>query len=414
MPNIEQLQEDNQALTTTAGFGATETISATTDIAVASAAAQAKAMVESRYIMAMRNPRNWDDVRQRLMKECRRPSFANNKSSLYRKPIGKVGVEGLGIRFVEVALRCMTNVFIETPAVYDDGNKEIIRVTLTDLESNLTRSQDVRVIKTVERSKPMEDGSYISVRKNSYGQNTYTIPATDDDIINKRGALISKAVRALGLSLIPGDLQDEAEQVIREIRLNEAAQDPDAERKKIADAFAELGVQPSDLEKYLGHGLGACAPADLVNLRGLYGAIRDGEATWKTVIENADKTQSKPARSKPAKPETPIEQKEPNKWPVWDADSDCWRDSSYDAYDSSIHASPMGTNKDGTFRKRRTRKASPTVKPDAKTQPDAVGKAPSGKDNGGMGDTAPNRDAEEEEMTAALEGREYEPTPWEE
>src|SRR3990170_723887 len=79
-------------------------------------AAQAKAMIESRYVMAMRNPRNMDQVRQDLLKECRRPSFAHNKSALYHKPIGK-GVEGLGIRFVEVALRCMRNVLAESKRI---------------------------------------------------------------------------------------------------------------------------------------------------------------------------------------------------------------------------------------------------------------------------------------------------------
>ncbi|MET0081249.1 MAG: hypothetical protein ABW119_22570, partial [Candidatus Thiodiazotropha lotti] len=173
------------------------------DIAVQAAAAQAKAMIESRYVMAMHNPRNWDDVRQKLLKECRRPSFANNKSTFYKKPIGK-GVEGLGIRFVEVALRCMTNVLIETTTVYDDDDKEIIRVMVTDLESNISYPMDLRITKTVERSKPLDDGSFISVRKNSKGYDVYTIPATDDDLLNKRGAAISKAMRTLGLRIIPG------------------------------------------------------------------------------------------------------------------------------------------------------------------------------------------------------------------
>src|SRR5581483_11459353 len=37
-------------------------------------AEQAKAAVQARYIMAMKNPRDWDVVRQRLLKECERPS----------------------------------------------------------------------------------------------------------------------------------------------------------------------------------------------------------------------------------------------------------------------------------------------------------------------------------------------------
>ena len=257
-------------------------------------AAQARAMVESRYVMAMRNPRNMDQVRQDLMKECRRPSFADNKSAYYIKPIGN-GVEGLGIRFVEVALRCMKNVLIETSMMFEDDIKEVHRVSVTDLESNITYPLDVRVSKTVERSRPSDDGSFLSVRKNSRGNNVYTVIGNDDDILNKRGALISKAIRTLGLRIIPGDLQDEAEQIIKQVRLDRAAQDPDAERRKIVDAFAELGVQAVDLTNYLGHPIAQSSPAEIVRLRGLFGAIKDGEATWSSVMANkAELTGKKP------------------------------------------------------------------------------------------------------------------------
>lgn len=255
------------------------------ETSVSAAAAQAKAMVEARYVIALKRPRSWDQVRQDILKECKRPSFAHNKSAFYRKPIGQ-GVEGLGIRFTEVALRCMTNVLVETTTVFEDDQKEIVRVSVTDLEANVTYPMDVRVTKTVERSKPMDDGSYVSVRTNSYGKAVYTVPANDDDLLNKRGALISKAQRTLALRLIPGDIQDEAEEIIKRVRLDDAARDPDAERKKIADAFAELHVKASDLQDYLGHSLDTCSPVELVNLRGLYGAIRDGEATWASVMEN--------------------------------------------------------------------------------------------------------------------------------
>lgn len=273
------------ALSVRQEFGAQETTTALVETASTAIAAQSKAMVEARYIMAMRNPRNWDQVRQDLIAECKRPSFAHNKSAYYRKPIGQ-GVEGLGIRFVEVALRCMKNVLIETTMIFEDDSKEIHRVSVTDLESNLTYPLDVRVAKTVERSKPMDDGSYISVRTNSYGKKSYTVPANEDDLLNKRGAQISKAMRTLGLRIIPGDLQDEAEEIIKAVRMDEAARDPGAERKKLADAFAGIGVKADDLTKYLGHSLDTCSPTELVDLRGIYGAIKDGEATWKSVMEN--------------------------------------------------------------------------------------------------------------------------------
>lgn len=289
------------ALSTRTEFGAQETTTALVETASTAIAAKAKAMVEARYVMALRQPRNWDQVRQDLISECKRPSFAHNKSAYYRKPIGK-GVEGLGIRFVEVALRCMKNVLVETSMNFEDETKEIHCVSVTDLESNLTYPLDVRVSKTVERSKPMDDGTYISVRRNSQGNLVYTVPANDDDLLNKRAALISKAIRTLGLRVIPGDLQDEAEEIIKAVRMDEAARDPAAERKRIADAFSEIGVKAADLTAYLGHALDTCSPHELVDLRGIYGAIKDGEATWKSVMENKAEQQGSgdPAGGTPA------------------------------------------------------------------------------------------------------------------
>jgi hypothetical protein len=294
----------NTAIATRESFGETHSTLAVQETSSTMAAAQGKAMVEARYVMAMRNPRNWDQVRHDILAECRRPTFANNKSVYYVKPIG-AGVEGLGIRFVESALRHMRNVLTEPIMVFEDESKELMRVTVTDLEANITHSGDIKVSKTVERSKPSDDGSYISMRMNSYKKPVYTVPAQDDDLLNKRNALISKAVRTLGLRIIPGDIQDEAIEIIKAIRLDDAARDPAAERKRIVDSFGTLGVKATDLIEYLEHALDQCSPAELVGLRGIYGAIRDGEATWLEVMDNKAK-QDDDGKKAPAekKPET--------------------------------------------------------------------------------------------------------------
>jgi hypothetical protein len=292
---------NKNALATTQGFSESSSNFGMQETASTMAAAQGKAMVEARYVMAMRNPRNWDQVRSDTLAECKRPSFADNKSVYYIKPIGN-GVEGLGVRFVESALRHMRNVLIDPIMIFEDDAKEIYRVSVTDLEANITYSSDVKVSKTVERSKPADDGSYISMRMNSYGKKVFTVPAQDDDLLNKRGALISKAVRTLGLRIIPGDIQDEAIAIIKAVRENKAAQDPAGERKKIVDAFAEIGVKAVDLVEYLGHAIDQCAPAQILNLRGIYGAIRDGEATWASVMDNkaAQDEDKKPKAAAPA------------------------------------------------------------------------------------------------------------------
>lgn len=256
------------------------------DTASTAVAAQAKALVEARYIMAIRRPRDMDVVRERMLKECLRPSFA--AVARYTKPIGRDRSKwpsGPSIRFAEAAVRCMTNITVETMTVYDDREKRIVRVMVTDLEANVPYSQDITIAKTIERRQKKDGDTVISTRANSYGDTLYILEATDDDIINKQQALISKVVRTLGLRLIPGDIVDECMDQVLVTQANGDAQDPDTAKRKLFDAFAALGVQAHQLKEYLGHEAQSLAPKDLADLRSLYAAIRDGETTWREVMD---------------------------------------------------------------------------------------------------------------------------------
>lgn len=265
------------------------------DTASTAVAAQAKALVEARYIMAMRRPRDMDVVRERMLKECTRPSFA--AVARYTKPIGKDKSKwptGPSIRFAEAAVRNMTNITVETMTVYDDREKRIIRVTVTDLETNVPYSQDITIAKTIERRQKKDGDTVIGTRTNSYGDTLYILEATDDDIINKQQALISKAIRTQGLRLIPGDIIDECMDQVLVTQANADAEDPDAAKRKLFDAFGHLGVRAEQLKEYLGHDAATLAPKELTELRALYAAIRDGEATWRDVMdERAAKAEAK-------------------------------------------------------------------------------------------------------------------------
>lgn len=246
-------------------------------------AAQQKAIVEARYKMALARPRDLDMVRQAMLKDARRPSFAN--VAIYHKPVGK-GIEGPSIRFVEAAIRNMTNILIETATVSEDDERRVIRVAVSDLETNTYFSQDVTVTKTVERQNLPQGEKPIRFRTNSYGKPVYIIHGTDDDILNKQNALISKAVRTLGLRLIPGDLVDEALWYVRQTMQKQDAADPDAAKNRLVDAFAQLGVSVESLKDYVGHELSALDPNELQTLRAIYSAIKDGETTWKAVMDD--------------------------------------------------------------------------------------------------------------------------------
>lgn len=257
-------------------------MSASENAAVAMAAQQ-KAIVEARYKMALARPRDLDMVRQAMLKDARRPSFAN--VAIYHKPVGK-GIEGPSIRFVEAAIRNMTNILTETATVSEDDERRVIRVAVSDLETNTYFSQDVTVTKTVERAKLPQGEKPIRVRTNSYGKPVYILHGTDDDILNKQNALISKAVRTLGLRLIPGDLVDEALWYVRQTMQKQDAADPDAAKNRLIDAFAQIGVAVEQLKDYVGHELSTLAPNELQPLRAIYSAIKEGETSWKAVMDD--------------------------------------------------------------------------------------------------------------------------------
>lgn len=245
-------------------------------------AAQAKALVEARYLVAIKQPRDFDAVRERLLKACRRPFFA--KQAEYNKPIGE-GIKGPSIRFAEEIARCMTNIIVEQMTVFDDAETRIVRVTVTDLEANFPWSQDVTIRKTVERSKAKDGDTVIKTRQNSQGRMVYILEATDDEILNKEGALVSKAARNLILRLAPGDLVEEGMKLCIKTAMDEDAKDPNAAKKEVFDSFNGIGISVENLKEYLGHDGTALQPKELADLRALFTAIRAGEATWRDAME---------------------------------------------------------------------------------------------------------------------------------
>lgn len=252
------------------------------ETAASAVAAQSQAVVQARYIMAIRNPRDLDDVRTNLLKECERPGFAH--VSRYKKPIGR-GIVGFSIRFAEAAARCMKNIESFPQILWEDDHRRIVRFTVTDLESNLTYSRDVTIDKTVERRSLKQGQVALSVRTNSEGVPTYLVPATEDDVAQKQGIAESKSIRNSILRLVPGDILDECETKIAETIANRAAKDPDGERKNIADVFSRLGVMPSNLKQYLGHELAGSTPAELIHLREVWSTLKAGEASWPDIME---------------------------------------------------------------------------------------------------------------------------------
>jgi hypothetical protein len=282
-----QSGEISGALSATSGFGNSGAVMRG-ETAATAIAAREQAAVQSRYIMAERNPRDIEDFRVKLLAHAKRPGFA--ATAIYRKPLGeKKYAEGPSIRFCEAALQCYRNVYPEVSTVFDGSELRIVRVTVTDLEANLAYSSEIAMDKTVER-KYSNGREVLSERLNSYGETTYTLRATEDELIVRQAALVSKAIRTNGLRLLPPDILEEAVKVIKATLQGEIKADPALAKRRIIDAFAEQGVSPQDLGIYLGHSLEQVTVKELEDLRAVHSSLKNGEATWAEIMEKADPT----------------------------------------------------------------------------------------------------------------------------
>lgn len=251
------------------------------DPSAVASAEQAKARIQSAYIMAMQRPRNFDQARINILRSCDRPGFA--ELAEYVKPVGGSNIIGPSIRFAEECVRNWGNMDVTQQVVYDDETVRRITVTVTDYETNASFSSSVQIDKTVER-KNSSGREVLSERINSRGEKVFLVKATEEEIANKQGSAVSKAMRNDVLRLIPQDLIAEALERARETLKKKDKTDPDSARKKLSDAFAKIGIMPNDLKEYLGHDLAQIQPSELQELRGIYQSISDGQSKWSDYV----------------------------------------------------------------------------------------------------------------------------------
>jgi hypothetical protein len=276
---VQQFQQTQQ-MQQASPFGGDRPAGLDRNINEAMANTAASAMIQARFAMALRRPRSWTAVREAVLKDCKRPGFA--ATAIYSKPVGKSKVEGFSVRFVERVLNLMGNVSVESTVKFDSESERLTSVEVIDLETNSAFSSDVVVSKTVERSSP--NGEVLGSRKNSRGYDVYIVRATDDDVLIKQAALVSKAMRTLGLRMVPGDILDEARATIGRTISTENAKDPDKARKDLIDGFSRLGISAKEIERWLGHSADEMSGDEFKDLREIGIAVSDNETTWREVM----------------------------------------------------------------------------------------------------------------------------------
>lgn len=275
----------------TEGF-AERTAERSAELAAIAVAASAKAEVESSYVMALKKPRNAEDARIAILNICKNPVFA--EKAIYKKPVGGQTIEGPSIRFAEESLRHWTNVKTIQTCIFEDEIKRIVKLTVIDLEANLSYSKEITIEKTIER-RDSRGREVVRQRINSSGKTVFIVRATEDELQNKEAALASKVIRNNGLRLIPEHIIEEAMETAKAAMKDRVNKDPESEKRKVLDAFAQLGIKPSDLEKYLKHKIDQVTPSEILDLRQVFSALKDGQARWSDYIPEEPKPDMMPS-----------------------------------------------------------------------------------------------------------------------
>lgn len=166
-------------------------------------------------------------------------------------------------------------------------------MSVTDLEANICYANEIQISKTVEKRGQKkgkeivapEGRDVIDQRINSYGDTTFIVRATEDETLIKQAALCSKAIRTLAQRLLPGDVVEECMDMVATTQEKADAEDPAAALRKLIDGFHALNVEPADLEAWAGKSLDRLQPKDLKELRAMWVAMGNGEATWEDFME---------------------------------------------------------------------------------------------------------------------------------
>jgi hypothetical protein len=217
-----------------------------------------RAIAEARGQMQLAKmfPRDLHAANAELMDACKLPSLA--QVAFYSVPRGSKSVSGPSIRIAEEIARVWGNIEYGHRELSRGDGKSEIEVFAWDKQTNARTSRQMTVMHVVDTRdgpKKMRDQKEI-----------------DDKIAN----VASKQLRGRILALLPKWLVEAA---LEECRKTLAGDNtlPLSERvRRMTTAFAQFGVTNAQLEKYVGHKLEEVNSDELIELVGVFNAMKEG------------------------------------------------------------------------------------------------------------------------------------------
>lgn len=225
------------------------------------ASSRASQEVQAQVMVARACPRDEERSLHVMLAACKRKGMAEN--AMYAYPKGDKTITGPSIRLAEVMARSWGNMEFGIRELEADADGSLVEAFAWDMESNTRRTITFRV-------------KHLRYSKNG-GLTKLTDPR---DVYEAMANFAARRLRACILAVIPDDIQEACVSQVIKTLAGDSSDGTLAERvAKMANAFDAMGVSIAALEEFLRHGIDSTTEVELVQLRGVYTAIRDGAAT---------------------------------------------------------------------------------------------------------------------------------------
>lgn len=214
--------------------------------------------IKGKMYLARQFPRDPEWCKQNMLTECQRVELA--QSAQYEYPKGDTVVKGPSIRLVEVLARHWGNLDFGVNEIEAQNGSTLIKAFAWDLESNVYDEKTFNV-------------------KHERSTKKGTFKLTDErdiyEMVANKGA---RRKRACLLSVLPGWYVDAAIETCEATLKASLTQGKSMEevRAAIVAAFAEFGITPEQIAEKTGRDVDKLTDNDVVKLRHLYSAIKDG------------------------------------------------------------------------------------------------------------------------------------------
>ena len=218
--------------------------------------------IKGKMFLARQFPRDPEWSLQSALKECQRKELA--EAAQYEFTKGDSVVKGPSIRLVEVLARHWGNITSGVDELDSKDGETTIKAYAWDLETNVSDSKTF----TVKHERSVGRGDNRRIKKLTDERDIY-------EMVANKGA---RRKRACLLSVLPGWYVDAAVTACEETLRKSLTEGKSMEEviSSIVSAFSEFDISPAQIEDKLGKPVESLSKNDVVKLRHLYSAIKDG------------------------------------------------------------------------------------------------------------------------------------------